>query len=838
MKWSVKLTGIFVTIALMLSIILIAAFPGNTANYGLTPPGESINNGPVNISANNGGTTADKIKASIILYVGSPVAYVNGIEKRIDMENIEVTPAIIDNTEMVPVRFIAESLGGTVQWDRRNLTASIMLDNRSYQFTQGSETMVTGQKRIPLGAKVQAHNGRIFVPLDQFVEILGMKAFYDRGLIVISNEKNIFDPVKDKALISEWISKLSYLPVVGSHEKLICLLEEGQKNGTRSGRLIKGMTIDQDVMFDGAMNGAVMNEAEAAQSTAAGSDLTAAKAKSSEAAAAAGAGDYSTTNVQVQGVDEGDIVKTDGNYIYQVNKNRVVITEVKTPEKMKVVSTIQYENKNIRPQEIYLHGQKLVVIGSSRAYIPIVKNKAGIQAEIYPSPRSYQSSVKVLIYDLSDKSNAKLLREVELEGGYVSSRKIGSALYLVANDYIDYYRIQDGDMNDTPSYRDTKSKDGYVNIGYDAIRYFPGLVDSNYMVVAGIPIDGNEAANVSTYLGAGENIYASAENLYVAVTGYSDGSAKSSPGEHTQLYKFGLKEAKLTYLCKGEVPGTVLNQFSMDEDKGYFRIATTKGNTWSTNERISKNALYVLDSMLSVTGKIEDMAPGEKIYSVRFMQDRAYVVTFKTVDPLFVIDLKNPVKPAILGALKIPGYSDYLHPYDENHIIGFGKDTTEIKGQAYYLGMKVALFDVTDVSNPIQKFSEKIGDRGTDSELLSNHKALLFSKEKNLLAFPVTLMEVKGSSEKEKADSLQYGEFTFQGALVYNLDLQKGFKLKGRITHLSDEDYLKAGRDWYNSDKNIQRIIYIGDNLYTLSNGLIKANAMVDLKEKGSVVIP
>jgi uncharacterized secreted protein with C-terminal beta-propeller domain len=207
------------------------------------------------------------------------------------------------------------------------------------------------------------------------------------------------------------------------------------------------------------------------------------------------------------------------------------------------------------------------------------------------------------------------------------------------------------------------------------------------------------------------------------------------------------------------------------------------------------------------------------------------------VDPLFVIDLKEPTRPEILGALKIPGYSDYLHPYDENHLIGFGKDTIEIKGQAYYLGMKVALFDVSDVSNPIQKFSEIIGDRGTDSDLLQNHKALLFSKEKNLLAFPVTLMEIKDGSEKAKQDSLQYGQFTFQGALVYNLDLENGFRLKGRITHLSEEDYLKAGNSWYNSDKNVQRIIYIDDNLFTLSNEMIKANAIADLKEKGSVII-
>jgi uncharacterized secreted protein with C-terminal beta-propeller domain len=308
--------------------------------------------------------------------------------------------------------------------------------------------------------------------------------------------------------------------------------------------------------------------------------------------------------------------------------------------------------------------------------------------------------------------------------------------------------------------------------------------------------------------------------------------------ESTLVYKFGMKDAQLTYLCKGEVPGTILNQFSMDEHRNHFRVATTKGNTMATDERISKNNLYILDDMLSITGRIEDMAPGEKIYSVRFMGDRAYVVTFKTVDPLFVIDLKDPVKPAILGALKIPGYSDYLHPYDENHIIGFGKDAIDMKGQAYYQGMKIALFDVTDVSKPIQEFSEMIGDRGTDSELLRNHKALLFSKEKNLMAFPVTLMEVKSSSDKIKANILQYGEFTFQGALVYHLDLANGFKLRGRITHLSGTDYLKAGNSWYNSDKNIQRIIYIGDNLYTLSNSMIKANGLEDLVVKGSVMIP
>lgn len=823
MRKIVKLVGILAAITLILSIVSFAALSENT-----TP------DNPITIGSSSGGNSVntesgyDKLNEAIILYVGSPVAYVNGAETRIDPANIEVTPVIINNVEMVPVRFIAESLGGSVQWNPKSLTASIILSNKSYHFTQGSITMMAGNTKYSLGVAVQAYKGRTFVPLDKFVEILGRKAFYDRGLIIISNEENVFERTKDRALISAWISKLSYLPVVGSRDKLLSLLEEGQKNGAYRYNEKAKKSLNSDIST--TQNAALAGAGEVASA-----------ATALEAAARNGSdqGDYSATNIQVQGVDEGDIVKTDGDFIYQVNKQRVVVTKVDSPENMKIFSILDYTDKNIIPQEIYLDGQKLVVIGSSYSNIPIQKDIDGKKVEIYPSRRFSQSSVKALIYDMSDRGNIKLLREVELEGDYISSRKVGSALYIVANDHIDYYRIQNDEMNSTPSYRDTMKNDNYLNIGYKSIRYFPGLIDSNYMIVAGININGNEPANVSTYLGAGQNIYSSVENLYVAVTNYSKASvAMNVYKENTQVYKFGMKNAQLTYLCKGEVPGTILNQFSMDEHSDHFRIATTKGNTIATDEKISKNGLYVLDDMLSITGRIEDMAPGEKIYSVRFMGDRAYVVTFKTVDPLFVIDLKDPVKPAILGALKIPGYSDYLHPYDENHIIGFGKDAIEMKGQAYYQGMKIALFDVTDVSKPIQEFSEIIGDRGTDSELLRNHKALLFSKEKNLMAFPVTLMEVKSSADKIKANTLQYGEFTFQGALVYHLDLANGFKLRGRITHLSEADYLKAGNNWYNSDKNIQRVIYIGDNMYTLSNSMIKANGMGDLVEKGSVVIP
>jgi len=247
--------------------------------------------------------------------------------------------------------------------------------------------------------------------------------------------------------------------------------------------------------------------------------------------------------------------------------------------------------------------------------------------------------------------------------------------------------------------------------------------------------------------------------------------------------------------------------------------------------------LYVLNEDLETIGKIEDIAPGERIYSARFMGERAYMVTFKKVDPLFVIDLKEPTAPKILGKLKIPGYSDYLHPYDENHIIGFGKDAA-VDGKndkvAFYQGMKIAIFDVSDVNNPKEKFVEIIGDRGTDSELLHNHKALLFSKNRNLLAFPITVMEVKN---KENSSVHDYGEFTFQGAYIYNIDLENGFTLRKTITHLSDGDYNKSGYGWYESNKNIERIIYIDDVLYTISKGMIKAHQIDGYSEINSITI-
>ncbi|OPZ89544.1 MAG: Beta propeller domain protein [Firmicutes bacterium ADurb.Bin419] len=787
----------------------------------------------------------ERLKNAVVLYIGSSQAMVNNKETQVDSSNSDVKPYVKDSRTLVPVRFISESMGADVGWDASSSTVTITLDGKVLKLVIGNKTLQVGKEKISLDVAPEIKEGRTFLPLRSISEAVGKKVFYDRGLIVISDDEAVFDAASEKSMIDEVISKVNNLPVVGSAEALAKLMEKSTSR------------------YDGLYRGGIVFEADEAQSADdAVNAPTSSKSESSSGSASEKQSDYSGTNLQVQGVDEADVVKTDGQYIYQVNNDRIVVAKAYPADKMDIMSILDFTDDNFTPQEIYLSGDLLVSIGSYYENSDVAEpyQKAADEKMYIRPPYYYQkNSVKAIVCDISDKTNIKKIREVEIEGNYVSSRMIGSVLYMVSNKYQNFYYTTGTDVeNQTPSYRDTIISEDYVKIDCPQIRYFPDSVESNYMIVSAFDINKDEKANIQTYLGAGENIYVSNENLFVAVSNYnydvialeekdvSSDAVKPAIApvyvdrRETNVYKFSLDGSKITYLSKGSVPGLILNQFSMDENKGYFRIATTTGEVWGTGVNASGNNLYILDDTMNIVGKLEGIAPGEKIYSVRFMGDRGYIVTFKTVDPLFVIDLKDPTKPEILGALKIPGYSDYLHPYDENHIIGFGKDTIEMSGGGFYMGMKIALFDVSDVSNPVQKFSEVIGDRGTDSELLRNHKALLFSKEKNLLAFPVTVAEIKGKDQSDENmwGVPEYGEFAFQGAYVYNIDLNKGFTLKGRITHISEEEYLKAGNYYYSDDKFVERILYIDDTLYTLSKGMYKAHGIEDLKEKGVLTIP
>lgn len=581
----------------------------------------------------------------------------------------------------------------------------------------------------------------------------------------------------------EEVSQTGDLPKVDNFENLYAMLEkrvEKEKN-----IILDSVTTNQSTSADSA----VLNEA------------------------ATSAEDFSKTNVQVEGVDEADIVKTDGNFIYYLTNSALTITDVNN---VKLVSKVEFDNKEFEPQEIFLKDNKIVIIGITN-HETEEKNIANTEC-YYPTNETYTVAK---IYNIDDRENPKLERTVEIEGYYLSSRMIGDNVYLISNKYIyaylckDYKQSQLDEEEFKPQYIDTATGEEIKSIGFDCIYYIPEFEDTNYLNIAAFNITNNEPANITSYLGGGSQVYSSATNLYITRTkyNYDDGSEIN-----TEIYKFNLKDATCTFSKTGKVPGSVLNQFSMDEKDGYFRIATTDSTSW--NDESNTNNLYVLNENLEIVGKVEGLAPGERIYSVRFMGNRAYMVTFVETDPLFVIDLTEPTNPTVLGELKIPGYSTYLHPYDENHLIGFGENTKLVNygygDQVVTDGMKIALFDITDPNNPTEMYSVNIGEKGTYSELLYNHKALLFSKDKNIIAFPIS---ITGEDY----------EVTFQGAIVYGLSLENGFEEKGRITNI-ENDINK-----YYPRNSIQRIIYINDTLYTLSRNLIKATDMNTMEPKGSI---
>jgi uncharacterized secreted protein with C-terminal beta-propeller domain len=604
-----------------------------------------------------------------------------------------------------------------------------------------------------------------------------------------------------------------------------------------------------------------------------------------ESSAGSGAADYSQTNIQVAGVDEADIIKNDSKHIYVIKGNTVRILEAYPTKNMQQVGQVKFDSDSFTPQEMFVDGNRLVVVGQVyQNYYNPMPLLEGVSKMMMP-PRPFQGpKTKVYQIDITDRKNPKQVRVLTFDGNYHTSRRIGDKMVLVLNDYPDYWamdRIDTGEQL-VPNFQDgTKAEEPMVKCA--DIHYFPGYAKPNYLIVASIPLD-NPTGEVTkeVMLGSSENVYSSVDNLYVAtnevtyerVTDWDWRTDRTS----TLVFKFGLEDGKIAYKGRGSVPGRILNQFSMDESNNTFRLATTI-DSWNS-EVPSSNNVYVMDASMKQIGLIEGIAPGERIYSTRFMGNRLYMVTFERVDPLFVISLVDPKNPKILGKLKIPGFSDYLHPYDATHIIGFGKDTEEDKGFVKMRGFKMALFDVSDVANPIQQFSEIIGDQGTYSELLNNHKALLFDKEKSVLAFPITIIE-KVSTEQLDCGKYRYStclglcqkrcipstctvdsegrstctndcegpgsclspeyeqyNTTFSGAVVYTLNLKDGFKLRGRVTHYTESDIQKMGNYWpYQYDLGIQRALFMDDVLYTVSQGMLKANDLNSIKELNSVKI-
>lgn len=569
--------------------------------------------------------------------------------------------------------------------------------------------------------------------------------------------------------------------------------------------------------------------------------LEATEGVTDESSSSTGDSNTSKTNVQVEGIDEADIVKIDGNHIYFVREEDIIVATADN-ENSKLVSIIK-EDK-FRPVELYIDEDKLIVIGHKHEQIQETTNKSEI--EIYPN---FRNQMTTIIYDITDKENPSKIREVSTVGSYVSSRIKGDYIYLIANHMPDFYILREMDGNEDidlrPSYMDTGLDGKQTRIPYENIHYLPESNESQFLILTSINLnDLEQEANIKTYLGTSNDIYMSSDYLYTTVRKYPnlDESSTTRIGfqsMNTEIVQFEIDEGSISFHASTVIEGTLVNQFAMDERNGTFRVATTKMEDFENNQE-SMNNLYTFDLHLNRIGSLEGLAEGEQIYSVRFMEDRAYMVTFEQIDPLFVIDLQDPTSPTVLGELKIPGFSNYLHPINDDFVIGFGQNTKLVErgeGREPIVrqdGLKLSLFNIQDVTNPTEMDTEIIGGAGSYSDLNYNHKALYVHPDEPLYGFPLTIFEEEVGQKEDREFIKQ--SFEFEGQYLYSITPEEGISLKETFTHQKGNlDY----PDWHSQMKRLvskDEIIYgLSHNkisVYDLHSGTTVQTIDLPVKEK------
>lgn len=595
--------------------------------------------------------------------------------------------------------------------------------------------------------------------------------------------------------------------------------------------------------------------------------------------------DYSQTNVQVTGVDEPDIVKTDGTYLYIVSGNKVIIVKA-TPAEDAVIECEIEVNDTLTIRNIFISGSRLVVFTEGNNY-PIYRSHIILEDEtsgLSIAPYWYWSpDTHIKVFDLKDLENPELVKNVVVPGRFSGARMIENFVYVVTIQYSYDILYLDEDQTIVPS---IIVNDEVKKIPLSDILYVDTPEESSSLtniVSVNIHDDEDDVTAKIFLLGNSQILYVSRDNIYITYSttiydydvlkgivdevlmpflsesikselelvntlsineyqkqtvtewilqNYTDNMDEELREnislevlkriDRTIVHRISINDGQIQYEAQGTVPGHASNQFSLSENGDYLRISTTM-ESWRIRNFISggvqsQNNIYILNMDLELVGSVEGLAPGERIYATRFLGDKCYLVTFRQIDPFFVIDLSDPTDPTVLGELKIPGFSTYLHPYDETHVIGIGRDGIKVK---------VSLYDVSDVSNPIELSKCEIENNDdswwrAQSYALNEHKAFLFDREKNLLVIPV-------------------GTYYKQSAYVFDISVENGIELKGNITHDSgineeddEEDIYGYGYDYGYS---IKRALYIDNVLYTISDNMVKMNSLEDLSGISSITL-
>lgn len=584
--------------------------------------------------------------------------------------------------------------------------------------------------------------------------------------------------------------------------------------------------------------------------------------------ASSGGQTYTTTNLQESGVDEADVVKSDGEYFYIANGQTLSIVRA-DPAALQEVATLDL---GFWSSDMYLIDDQLIVLGSQTSDTGV---GPAIAMEIWP-PYYIGNEIVVAQVDVSDPAAPAIEQQLSMDGSLVTSRLTSGKLIIVSTILpavpdTGFLGINLVTLEDVLPTAKTRGGSDVLVPWENWLR--PASPDGYYMTAI-VTID---AANVETIVGStavlanAGTIYVSPEALYLTDSEYDPAD---NYREKTAVHKFTFDaDGVATYVASGSVPGRLLNQFSLGEHEGYLRMATyvdvgffvgddiavdgsiSSGGGVATDTATSPpsdgetavaeegdpqtqqaadesppaepyNAVYVLgqnEAALDVIGSVENIAPGERIYAARFLADKGFLVTFKQIDPFFVVDLADPASPQVVGELKVPGYSDYLHPISDTRILGVGRSTVSTGfGGVAPDAVQVSLFDISDVSNPTLLDQMEIGGQGSYSDVSYTHKAFTYLADSQVLALPVYLFD-----ESSNESLYVYG---FQGVVCLKLDLETGLSEMGRLASVAPEEALWHYPQW-------QRAAIVGDVVYAIDPSGVSAAALDDFSATSQTTI-
>ncbi len=501
----------------------------------------------------------------------------------------------------------------------------------------------------------------------------------------------------------------------------------------------------------------------------------------------AAAGNYGQTNTRDGNVDEADILKNDGRYLYIANGDALTIIDTTTMQKLSVLQPQPKNNESSYYfQEAYVLENRLVLTAAERKRFDRKNTKDGYY---YDGLSWFETNGTVqFIYDTTDKAKPVLLRELRQDGNLLQTRMIGNVLYTVTQYDVNVYSKEAVEKNYAPAV------DGKTLTSDEILIRDKKAEDTSYLVLSAFDVTKKDAETTRlSVLGYSSEMYCSADTLYLLATDWSVSDDESNC--RTNIYAFGLDGATVTLKATGAVPGEAGDDYAIDQCGGYLRITTTDYN-YKTDMDVS--SLYVLDSRLMIVGELTDFAPDEQVKSTRFLGDLAYVVTFRNTDPLFAIDLRDPAKPAILGQVKLPGFSAYLHPLTSTLLLGVGYNGDD--ESADYNSVKLSLFDISDPTHPRETDSHVIKQAGTD--VVFEPKAFVFDSQRGAFGIPVTY------SVFDKSDCWVGTKAVFRW---FTVDGDRFGEMKAFVHGTEGANYAYAL-------SRLFRGTFIGDSVYTVSD--------------------